>query len=95
MHWAPGNEEAPMTDDQTPDRTDESEGQVSELAVAGEKPDVISPGDAVAGSPEGESGTVQEGAAGPNSIPVDETHEHSHVRAHEDDAQQTAEDADE
>jgi len=79
-----------MSDDDTPDK---SEGQVSELAVAGEKPEVISPGDAVAGSPEGESGEVQEGAAGPNSIPVDETHEHTHERAHEDDAEQTSEDA--
>ena len=79
-----------MSDDDTPDQ---SEGQVSELAVAGEKPEVISPGDAVAGSPEGESGEVQEGAAGPNSIPVDETHEHTHERAHEDDAEQTSEDA--
>ena len=77
------------------DTTDRSEGQVSELAVAGEEPDVISPGDAVAGSPEGESGDVQEGAAGPNSIPADETDEHPHVHGHEDDAEQTAQDADE
>lgn len=82
-----------MSDNHNPEDRDQSEGQVSELAVAGEEPDVISPGDAVAGSPEGESGNVQEGAAGPNAIPVDETHEHSHVRAHEDDAEQTAEDA--
>lgn len=77
------------------DNSSDSEGQVSELAVAGEHPDVISPGDAVAGSPEGESGAVQEGAAGPNAIPADETDEHPHVRGHEDDAEQTAEDADE
>ena len=82
-----------MSNDQTADQKDQSEGQVSELAVAGGTPDVISPGDAVAGSPEGESGDVQEGAAGPNAIPVDETHQHDHVRAHEDDAEQTAEDA--
>ena len=72
-----------MSNDQTADQKDQSEGQVSELAVAGEEPDVISPGDAVAGSPEGESGNVQEGAAGPNAIPVDETHEHSHEDAAE------------
>ena len=82
-----------MSDNHTPEERDQSDGQVSELAVAGEKPDVISPGDAVAGSPEGESGSVQEGAAGPNAIPVDETREHSHVRAHEDDAEQTGKDA--
>ena len=82
-----------MSDNHTPDDRDQSDGQVSELAVAGEEPDVISPGDAVAGSPEGESGKVQEGAAGPNAIPVDETQEHTHVRAHEDDAEQTGKDA--
>ena len=84
-----------MSDAHQDDTGTESEGQVSELAVAGEEPDVISPGDAVAGSPEGESGDVQEGSAGPNAIPVDETHKHAHVRAHEDDAEQTAEDAEE
>lgn len=72
-----------MSDNHTPEDRDQSEGQVSELAVAGEEPDVISPGDAVAGSPEGESGKVQEGAAGPNAIPVDETHEHTHEDAAE------------
>ena len=72
-----------MSHNHTPEDRDQSEGQVSELAVAGEEPDVISPGDAVAGSPEGESGNVQEGAAGPNAIPVDETHEHSHEDAAE------------
>lgn len=83
-----------MSDDDTLDQSEgQSKGQVSELAVAGEEPEVISPGDAVAGSPEGESGTVQEGAAGPNAIPVDETHRHTHERAHEDDAQQTSETA--
>lgn len=70
-----------MSDDQTPDRTDESEGQVSELAVAGDEPAAISPGDAVAGAPDGESGDVQEGAAGPNAIPEDETAEHPHEAA--------------
>jgi len=82
-----------MSHDQTAEQPDSPDGQVSELAVAGDEPDVISPGDAVAGSPGGESGKVQEGAAGPNAIPVDETHEHTHVRAHEDDAEQTGKDA--
>lgn len=82
-----------MSDDHTPDDRDQSEGQVSELAVAGDEPTVISPGDAVAGSPDGESRGAQEGAAGPNAIPVDDTHQHPHERAHEDSAGQTAEDA--
>lgn len=75
-----------MSEDRTPDDTgkagrDDADGQISELAMGGAEPSVISPGDAVAGSPDGESGHTQEGAAGPNAIPVDETDQHPHEAA--------------
>ena len=45
------------------------EGQVSEVSGMTGEPDAISPSDAVAGAPEGESGKAQEGTAGPNAAP--------------------------
>ncbi len=61
------------------DQAAEQDGQVSELAVAGGKPDPISSEDSVAGQPGDESGEVQEGAQGPNAIPDDETDDHPHT----------------
>jgi hypothetical protein len=43
--------------------------QVSEVSGMGEEPDEISPADAVAGAPEGESGEAEEGTAGPDAPP--------------------------
>lgn len=60
------------------DQPTEQDGQVSELAVAGGEPEPISSGDSVAGQPDDESGDTQEGATGPDAIPVDETGEHPH-----------------
>lgn len=50
---------------------DTSEGQVSEVSGMdpAEADDAISPGDATAGAPEGESGTPDSGPAGPDAIP--------------------------
>lgn len=49
----------------------DAEGQLSEVGALDpalmEEP--ISPADAVAGAPDGESGEADEGAAGPNGIP--------------------------
>lgn len=49
----------------------DSEGQLSEVGAL--DPDLIgepiSPSDAVAGAPDGESGRADEGAAGPDGIP--------------------------
>ena len=56
----------------------EDEGQVSELAASAPEP--ISSGDSVAGQPDAESGEVQEGAQGPNAVPVDDTGEQPHAR---------------
>ncbi|GAA1938076.1 hypothetical protein [Nocardioides hwasunensis] len=61
------------------DHEEEPEGQVSEMAVAGDEPQAISAEDSVAGQPEQESGDVQEGAQGPNAIPDDPTGEHPHT----------------
>ncbi len=49
-----------------PESTD-ADGQRSELAQ--DEPEPISPGDAVAGAPDGESGEAQEGTAGPDAPP--------------------------
>lgn len=50
---------------------DQEKGQVSEVAgldpAGADEP--ISPQDATAGAPEGESGEAQEGTAGPNAAP--------------------------
>jgi hypothetical protein len=47
------------------------EKQVSEVSGMdpAQKPEAISPGDATAGDPGGESGSAQEGTAGPNAAP--------------------------
>lgn len=55
---------------------DEQDGQVSELAQ--EAPEPISEGDSVAGQPEQESGSPDEGAQGPDAIPDDPTGKHPH-----------------
>jgi len=47
----------------------DSNEQVSEVSGMGEKPEEISPDDAVAGAPDGESGEPQEGTAGPDAPP--------------------------
>jgi len=47
----------------------ENDGQVSEVSGMGEAPEEIAPEDAVAGAPDGESGGVQEGTAGPDAPP--------------------------
>lgn len=59
-----------MTHDKDTHEKDDSAGQVSEVSGMGEAgPDQIDPSDATAGTPEGESGTPQEGTAGPNAAP--------------------------
>ena len=67
-----------MTNDTTPQdpqgtktATDEAgvEGQVSEVSGMSGTPDAISPSDATAGAPQGESGEPDEGEAGPNAKP--------------------------
>ncbi len=47
----------------------ESEGEVSEVSGMGGEPEEISPQDAVAGAPEGQSGDAEEGTAGPDAPP--------------------------
>ncbi|HWM02688.1 MAG TPA: hypothetical protein VNP92_10175 [Actinophytocola sp.] len=46
-----------------------SSEQVSEVSGMGEEPEEIDPEDAVAGAPDGESGEIQEGTAGPDAPP--------------------------
>ena len=46
-------------------------GQVSEVSGMSGEPEPISPSDATAGSPEGESGRPQEGEAGPDARPAE------------------------
>lgn len=55
------------------DATDDSpvEGQVSEVSGMSGEPELISPSDATAGAPEGESGHPDVGEAGPNAKPTD------------------------
>lgn len=60
-------------------RDQPAEGQVSEVSGMGGEPDAISPSDATAGTPEGESGEPQEGAAGPNAKPAENVRD-SHLR---------------
>ena len=62
-----------MSSDNDQHGTDDSpvEGQVSEVSGMGGEPDAISPGDATAGAPEGESGRPEAGEPGPNAIPAD------------------------
>ncbi len=66
-----------MTHDRD-DQPTEQDGQVSELAMAGTEPEPISSADSVAGQPDDEPGDTQEGATGPDGVPVDETGEHPH-----------------
>ena len=47
--------------------TDDTEGQVSEVASFGDPGDAISPEDATAGYPDSESGHPDEGPAGPDA----------------------------
>jgi hypothetical protein len=47
------------------------EGQVSEVASLKEPGEEISPGDSVAGAPEGESGRADEGPTGPEAVTND------------------------
>jgi hypothetical protein len=60
---APSRESAPESD---------SDGQVSEVASFKEPGEQISPGDSVAGAPEGESGRADEGPTGPDAVTNDE-----------------------
>ncbi len=63
--------ETPQDPQGTRTATDESgvEGQISEVSQMSGEPDAISPSDATAGAPEGESGEPEEGEAGPNAKP--------------------------
>ena len=58
------NNDDDSTDQATP-------GQVSEVSGMSGEPEPISPSDATAGSPEGESGEPQEGEAGPDARPAE------------------------
>jgi hypothetical protein len=49
----------------------DAEGQVSEVASFKEPGEQISPGDSVAGAPEGESGRPDEGPTGPEAVTND------------------------
>ena len=49
-----------------------SGGQVSEVASFKEPGEQISPGDSVAGAPDGESGKADEGPTGPDAVTNDE-----------------------
>jgi hypothetical protein len=63
------NRESHTNDDDSTDQT--AHGQVSEVSGMRGEPEPISPSDATAGSPEGESGRPQEGEAGPDAKPAD------------------------
>jgi hypothetical protein len=52
-----------------PERMSDTNGEVSEVSGMGGQPDEISPQDAVAGAPEGQSGDADEGTAGPDAPP--------------------------
>jgi hypothetical protein len=55
------------TEPQRDHAPDDADGQVSEVASFKNAGEPISPGDAVAGAPEGESGQVDEGPTGPDA----------------------------
>lgn len=55
----------------------DDEGQVSEASNLEDADEPIQPDQAVAGAPEGESGEVQEGKAGPNATTGSEEPDHS------------------
>lgn len=67
-----------MSNERDDTHDDTTDGQVSEVSGMGGEPEAISPSDATAGTPEGESGEPQEGAAGPNAKP-DENVRDSHL----------------
>jgi hypothetical protein len=67
-----------MSHDQKDDEKD-PQGQISEMVPDGDQPEPISPGDSVAGQPDGESGETQEGTQGPNAVPDDPTGDHPHT----------------
>ena len=54
------------------DNESDSGGQVSEVASFKEPGEQISPGDSVAGAPDGESGRADEGPTGPDAVTNDE-----------------------
>ena len=56
--------------------TNSDEGQVSEVASFKDPDEPISPGDSVAGAPEGESGRADEGPTGPEAVTNDERQDH-------------------
>jgi hypothetical protein len=63
-----GTEMNPPTESEhEPQHEPERKGQVSEVASFGTPGEQISPGDAVAGAPDGESGEVDEGPTGPDA----------------------------
>lgn len=47
----------------------DTNGEVSEVSGMGGEPEEISPQDATAGAPDGESGRADEGTAGPDAPP--------------------------
>ncbi len=59
------------TTESQPTSEEEPAGQVSEVASFKEPGEQISPGDSVAGAPEGESGHADEGPTGPNAVTND------------------------
>lgn len=67
-----------MSNERDDAHDDTTAGQVSEVSGMDGEPEAISPSDATAGTPEGESGKPQEGAAGPNAKP-DENVRDSHL----------------
>jgi hypothetical protein len=61
-----------MTTPREPTDESDSEGQVSEVASFDASVEQISPGDSVAGAPEGESGRADEGPTGPDAVTNEE-----------------------
>ena len=60
-----------MTTSDAQSHSDEPEGQVSEVSGLKDPNQPISPGDSVAGAPEGESGSADEGPTGPEAVTND------------------------
>jgi hypothetical protein len=61
-----------MSDPQEQPEDSDSGGQVSEVSALRDKDQPISPGDSVAGAPDGESGRPDEGPTGPDAPTYDE-----------------------
>jgi hypothetical protein len=57
---------------------DAPQGQVSEVAAMGDASEPIDPSDATSGTPDGESGRPQEGAAGPDASPPENVADREH-----------------